>query len=318
MIPISRLRSHQVVDCDYDSRVTIVVVGAGAIGSVYGYQLASRHDVTLVGTEPHVRAICESGLRIEGAIRRGTFPVKAVTRLDAIEPGTLVILTTKVGNSEEAVRPLVPLLTPSVTILCVQNGLYSERIVRDLVGERAVTLRAITQVGAILRGPGVVEHTVAGYTLVEAHERAGAIAEALTACDLDGRVIDDMKTAMWRKTVFNCVINPITAITGTTVGGIVDPKLAPIKRLVIDECVAAAAADGVRFDEDFMAVIDKVFASAATVASTLQDLQKGRQTEIDYLNGAVVALGGHYGIACPVNAALTAIVKALEHQARRP
>lgn len=296
--------------------MNIVVLGAGAIGSAYGYQLSARHDVTLVGTAAHMRAIQERGLRIEGSIQSGTFPVKAVTSLDAIESGTLVVLTTKVSSTVEAIKPIVPLLTPSVTILCVQNGLYSERLVRDLVGDRAVTLRAITQVGAILRGPGVVEHTVAGYTLVEAHERAAAVAAVLTESGLDGRVTPDMKHAMWRKTVFNCVINPITAITGSTVGGIVDPRLAPIKRLVIDECLAVAAADGVTFDEDFMDLIDRVFASAATIASTLQDLQKGRRTEIDHLNGAVVALGKQHGIACPVNAALTTLIKQLESPSR--
>jgi 2-dehydropantoate 2-reductase len=296
--------------------VNVIILGAGAIGCAYGYQLSAHHDVTLVGTSAHVQAIRERGLRIEGSIRAGTFPMKAVTSLEAIEPGTLIILTTKVSSTVEAMAPIVSLLTPAVTILCVQNGLYSERLVRDLVGDRAVTLRAITQVGGILRSPGVVEHTVVGYTLVEAHERAAAIAEMLTACNLDGRVIADMKIAMWRKVVFNCVINPITAITGSTVGGIVDPRLAPIKRLVIDECLAVAAADGVTFDDDFMALIDEVFASAATVASTLQDLQKGRRTEIDHLNGAVVALGAHYGIACPVNAALTTLIKQLETQAR--
>ena len=296
--------------------MNIVVLGAGAIGSVYGYQLSSRHDVTLVGTSAHVQAIRERGLRIKGSIHTGAFQLKAVTSLDTIEPGTLIILTTKVSSSVDAITPIVPMLTPSVTILCVQNGLYSERLVRDLVGDRAVTLRAITQVGAILRGPGLVEHTVAGYTLVEAHERAPLIAELLTASGLDGRIIPDMKVAMWRKVVFNCVINPITAITGSTVGGIVDPKLAPIKRLVIDECLAVAAADGVRFEADFLELIDKVFASAATIASTLQDLQKGRRTEIDHLNGAVVALGEQYGIACPVNAALTTLIKQLETRAR--
>lgn len=296
--------------------VKVVVLGAGAIGCAYGYQLSARHDVTLVGSAAHMAAVRENGLRIEGSIARGTFPLKAVTALTSIEPGTLIILTTKVNSTVEAITPLVPLLHPSVTILCTQNGLYSERLVRDLVGDRAVTLRAITQVGGILREPGVVEHTVAGYTLVEAHERAAAVAAVLSECGLDGRVIPDMKVAMWRKVVFNCVINPITAITGSTVGGIVDPKLAPIKRLVIEECLAVAAADGVTFDDDFMALIDQVFGSAATIASTLQDLQKGRRTEIDHLNGAVVALGLEYGIACPVNAALTTIIKQLETGAR--
>lgn len=295
----------------------IVVLGAGAIGSVYGFKLSARHDVTLVGNAAHMRAIAQHGLRVEGAIVAGTFPLRAVTSLEQLEPGTLIILATKASSTVEAITPIVSLLRPSMTILCVQNGLYSERLVSDLVGDRAVTLRAITQVGSVLRGPGVIEHTVLGYTLIEAHERAGAVAATLTEGGLDGRVIADMKVAMWRKVVFNCVINPITAIIGSTVGGIVDSKLAPIKRLVIDECLAVAAADGVTFTEDFMAEIERVFGAAATVASTLQDLQKGRRTEIDHLNGAVVALGQQYGIPCPVNAALTAIIKQLEGQARR-
>jgi len=154
------------------------VLGAGAIGSVYGFLLSRRHDVTLVGSPAHVQAIHEHGLRVEGTVQSGTFQINAVTSLESIEPGTLMILTTKVSSTVEAIAPIVPLLTPTVTILCVQNGLYSERLVSTLVGDRAVTLRAITQVGSILRGPGVVEYTVAGYTLVEAlHSSQGGLLE---------------------------------------------------------------------------------------------------------------------------------------------
>ena len=127
----------------------------------------------------------------------------------------------------------------------------------------------------------------------------------------------DMKYEMWRKVVFNCVINPITAITGSLVNGITAPGLTPIKQLVIDECLAVAKADGVTFDMDPLQLIDEVFANSATVASTLQDLRKGRTTEIDHLNGAVATLGAQYGLTCPVNAALTTIIKQLEAQARR-
>lgn len=296
--------------------MNIVVLGAGAIGCVYGFKLTARHDVTLVGTANHVRAIQEHGLRVEGKLVAATFPIKAVTELKAIEPGSLVLLTSKANSSQEAVAPIVPLLDPSVTILCVQNGLYSERLVRDLVGERATTLRAITQFGAILRGPGVIEYTVAGYTLIEEHPRAANIAAVLSESGLDGRVVPDMKYEMWRKAIFNCVINPITAITGSLVNSIVEPGLAPIKQLVIDECLAVAKADGVTFDMDPLAMIDEKFANSATIASTLQDLRKGRTTEIDHLNGAVAALGASYGIPCPVNEALTTIIKQLEAKAR--
>jgi len=76
--------------------------------------------------------------------------------------------------------------------------------------------------------------------------------------------------------------------------------------------VAVAKADGVAFDEDFVAVIDRVFAGARTIASMRQDLMKGRKTEIDHMNGAVAELGAKYGIPCPVNAAMTTMIRYLE------
>jgi 2-dehydropantoate 2-reductase len=117
---------------------------------------------------------------------------------------------------------------------------------------------------------------------------------------------------MWRKAIFNCVINPTTTLIGSEVGGIVDPSLNGLKQQIIDECLAVAKADGVAFDEDFVALIDRVFAGARTIASMRQDLMKGRKTEIDHMNGAVVDLGRKYGIVCPVNAALTTMIRYLE------
>ena len=304
----------------------IIIIGAGAIGSVYGAKLSSRHDVTLVGGAAHVEAIQRDGLQCQGLLS-GTLHLPAVTRLQAIYPGTLILLTTKVNNNVAAVEPIVPLLPPpgsaSVTIVCVQNGLYSEDLVKNLVRDRALVLRAITQVGGVLVRPGVVDHTVAGYTLLEQHARSPAIAALLTAAGLDGRVIPDIKKEMWRKVIFNCVINPTTSLLGCEVGGIVDPQLNGLKRQIIDECLAVARADGVTFEdvsaearsakvEDFVALIDRVFAGARTIASMRQDLMKGRHTEIDHMNGAVVRLGQKHGLACPVNAALTTMIQYLE------
>jgi 2-dehydropantoate 2-reductase len=291
----------------------IVIVGAGGVGSIYGSKLSARHDVTLVARADFARAVEERGLQIEGK-HAGTFQVKATASLEAVQPGAFILVTTKVNDSAAAMAPIVPLLDPSVTILCVQNGIYSERIVRSLVGDRATTLRAITQFGGTIRAPGVVVDTVGGYTLIEDHERAQALADVLTECGLDGRVTPEIKREMWRKAIFNCVINPITAIVGAPVGGIAAPGLAPLKRLVIDECVAVAGADGIAFEVDFLGVIDEIYGALTNIASMRQDLMRGRRTEIDYLNGAVAALGEQYGIDCPVNRALTAIVKGLEGQ----
>jgi len=289
----------------------IIVLGAGAIGSTYGAKLSQFHDVTLIGGAAHVAAIQRDGLVMQGQTI-GTMRLPAFTAVPAIEPGTLILLTAKVNNNVACVRPIVGMLPEHATIVCVQNGLYSEDLVKDLVGDRALVLRAITQVGGVLVQPGVVDNTVAGYTLLESHQQSPAIAALFTEAGLDGRIVPDIKKEMWRKAIFNCVINPTTTLVGSEVGGIVDPGLNGLKQQIIDECLAVAKADGVTFDEDFIALIDRVFAGARTIASMRQDLMKGRKTEIDHMNGAVVDLGQKYGIACPVNAAMTTMIRYLE------
>ena len=117
---------------------------------------------------------------------------------------------------------------------------------------------------------------------------------------------------MWHKLVINCVVNPITAILGCEVGGIANPQLDPLKRLVIDECVAVAEREGVKLENDFTREIDDRFRPSHNLASMLQDLRRGHPTEIDYLNGAVVTIGSGHGLDCPVNDALTKIIKAME------
>jgi 2-dehydropantoate 2-reductase len=289
----------------------VIVLGAGAIGSVYAVKLSARHPVTVVARPDHVEAIRADGLRLVGR-ETLTARLAAVTRIESIAPGTTILLTTKVNASAAALAPIAPLVRDDTVIVCVQNGLDSEEIARRAVGGRGLVLRAITQFGAIFQSPGIVNYTASGYTLLEDGPRSAAIATLLTACGLDGRVSPDIKTEIWRKLIYNCVINPITSITGTEVGGIADPRLDPLKRLVIDECLAVARTAGVEFAIDFLPVITEIFSASRTIASMRQDLMRGRPTEIEHMNGAVAALGRRAGIDCPVNAALTAIIKAMD------
>jgi 2-dehydropantoate 2-reductase len=293
----------------------IVILGAGAIGSVYGARLSTAHDVTLVTRAAHAGEINTHGLRIVG-VEDKTYRIRAATKIAALPSDALVVLTTKASDSEEAVRPIAPLVHPDTTILCVQNGLYSEDVVKALVGDRCVVLRAITHFGAIFRTPGVVELKVSASTRIEAGPRSAAIADAFTRCGLDARVTTRIKDEMWQKLVVNCVINPINAITRTEVGAIADERLRPLKQLIVDECRRVAAHDGVTLDADLVDQIDRQYAPSKNLSSTQQDLLQGRRTEIDFLNGAVVRLGARYGIACPANEGLTTIIKALEQAAR--
>jgi 2-dehydropantoate 2-reductase len=292
----------------------VIVFGGGAIGSVYAAKLAARHDVTLIARREHVEAIERDGLRLTGR-EELTWRVRAATRIESIAPATLVLLTTKVNDNREAAAVLAYQVRDDTVILCVQNGLGSEDVVKEVLGGRSIVLRAITQFGAIFRGPGIIDYTVAGYTLIERGPHGAAIASLLTGCGLDGRVSDNIRAEVWRKLIFNCVINPITSILGTDVGSIADAGLDPLKRLVVDECLAVAAADGVEgidYREDFVRTIAEVFGASRNIASMRQDLSRGKLTEIDFMNGAVVARGRRLGIDCPINAALVSIVKVME------
>ncbi len=293
----------------------VVVLGAGAIGSLYAARLADRCDVTVVARQAHVDAIASSGLRVTGLEDR-LVRLRAAVALDAIAPRTLVLLTTKVNANRTAIGAIAPSLRDDTVVLCVQNGLDAEAVVKDEIAARrgggVVVLRAITRFGAIFSQPGVVDFKVAGDTIIEPHARSGEIADLLTSAGLAGRVSDAIAVEIWRKLVFNCVINPITSIAATDVAGIASPGLAPLKRLVVDECVRVARADGVALDGDLAGAVDRIFGASPNVASMRQDLLRGRPTEIDHMNGAVVALGRRLGIDCPVNAALVVMIKAME------
>lgn len=287
------------------------MLGAGAIGSLYGAKLASANDVTLVARAKHAAAINANGLRVEGLESR-TVPIRATTALEKIGPNALILVTTKVSDTAAVLAPIAPLVRDDTTIVSLQNGLDSEKIARRALGPRGIVLRAITQFGAIFKAPGVIQFMARGYTLLEKHERSGQIAAVLNAAGLDCRISPDISRDVWHKLVINCVVNPITAILGCEVGEIANPQLDPLKELVIAECLAVAANQGVVLAGDFQQEISDFFRPSHNIASMLQDLRRERPTEIDYLNGAVVLLGAQNNVDCPVNAALAAIIKAME------
>jgi 2-dehydropantoate 2-reductase len=295
----------------------ILVLGAGAIGSLYASKLSAGNKITLIGRPAHVAAINVHGLRVQG-IESATIRLRAATAVEQIEPDTLMLLTTKVPDTAAALAPIAALVRDDTTILCLQNGLGSERVARAALRDRGVVLRGISQFGAIFTGPGVIQFMAPGYTVIEDHERSARIADVFTKAGLAGRVSRNIAADVWHKLVINCVVNPITTMLGCDVGGIVNPQLDPLKQLVIDECRAVAATQGVTLAPDLLTQIDDSFRPSHNINSMLQDIRRGRATEIDYLNGAVAALGAQSAVDCPINAALTAIIKAMEAESLLP
>jgi 2-dehydropantoate 2-reductase len=284
----------------------IVVLGAGAIGSIYAAKLSTKHEVTVLARGAHADAINRAGLRLIG-LEPATCAVKAVTSTADLPDSDLFLLTTKVNDNASVASGLADRVRNACTVLCVQNGLGGEEIVKRALGSRALVLRAVTHFGGMFVEPGVVDFKVKGYTLVERAAGSEELAALLTDCGLAARLSESITHDVWRKLLFNCVINPVTAIISSDVGTIADPRLDAIKRPII--------ADGVTFDMDFMTALEEIFGRSRNIASMRQDLMRGKPTEIDFMNGAVVDLGRRFGLECPVNAAVVALVKALERSA---
>lgn len=291
--------------------MNIIVLGAGAIGSLYGAKLSKLNDVILITRQEHADKINKDGLKITG-LENKTYKSKATTKVKKIYGNTLILLTTKVYDSRKAIKEIKNLLKKDTIILCLQNGLYSESIVKEVVGKKCLVLRAITNFGAAFLKPGVVQFNGYSHTAIEKSSMSKEIVNNFTNCSLNAYVSANIKADMWKKLILNCVLNPLTAILMVENGKIADKRLNPLKKLIVDECLKVAKRDGVTFKIDFVKTINDAIKNSRNVSSMQQDLIKGKRTEIDYLNGAVVKLGKKYGIKCPVNEALAMIVKEME------
>ena len=293
--------------------MNIIVLGAGAIGSLYGAKLSKLNDVTLVARQKHINKINNDGLKIVG-IEENVYKLKATAKIENIENNTLILLTTKVHDNKKAIDPIKDLIKKDTIILCMQNGLYSENIVKSIVGDRCLVLRGITNVGATFLEPGKVQFSNLSSTKIENSNISEELAENFDKCGLKCSVSENIKQDIWKKLILNCVLNPVSAILRVENGKIADERLNTLKKLIVDECLKVAEKDDVRFDIDFVKIINDAIKDSRNLSSMHQDVLKGKKTEIDYLNGAVVELGKKYGIKCPVNEALVVIVKGMGKQ----
>lgn len=293
--------------------MNIIVLGSGAIGSLYGAKLSKLNDVTLVARQKHINKINNDGLKIVG-IEENVYKLKATAKIENIENNTLILLTTKVHDNKKAIDTIKDLIKKDTIILCMQNGLYSENIVKSIVGDRCLVLRGITNVGATFLEPGKVQFSNLSSTKIENSNISEELAENFDKCGLKCSVSENIKQDIWKKLILNCVLNPVSAILRVENGKIADERLNTLKKSIVDECLKVAEKDDVRFDIDFVKIINDAIKDSRNLSSMHQDVLKGKKTEIDYLNGAVVELGKKYGIKCPVNEALVVIVKGMGKQ----
>tara|TARA_Y100000310_G_C20667231_1_gene808250 strand:+ start:926 stop:1810 length:885 start_codon:yes stop_codon:yes gene_type:complete len=293
--------------------MNIIILGAGAIGSLYGAKLSKLNDVTLVARKKHADKINKNCLKITG-VENKKYKLNASTKIKKIDDNSLIVLSTKIYDSEKAIRPIKNLIKKKNIILCLQNGYGSEDIVKKIIGKKCLVLRGVTAVGTSFLKPGVIKINNVGYTAIEKSKKSKEIVENFSECGLKGHVAKNIKEDVWKKLILNCVLNPLTAILSIKNMTIYDSRLESVRKHIIMECINVANKDGIKFNyKKISDMIDRIRQSD-NLSSMYQDVLKGRKTEIDYLNGAVVELGKKYNIKCPVNESLVAMIKFLENK----
>jgi len=298
----------------------LVVLGAGAIGSLLGGMLSEAgSDVILVGRLPHVKAIQSKGLHIDGVSGRRTIRVTAREKLSAVgDQVDIVLCTVKAYDTRQAAIDAKPLIGKECLFLCIQNGLNVENEAVEILGANNVA-RGVTNNGALFVKPGYIKHTGLSDTIIGCpserwRNRLEKLTNALNAAGLPAKITNDIQEVVWSKVLINVGINAIGAITHLRNGELLrDASLKALMRSAVQEGLKVAQKLGIHFFED---VVDKTFKVAEATAlnknSMLQDVEKGKRTEIEFINGAIGRTGEKLGIATPINNTLTALVKGLE------
>lgn len=305
----------------------VLVAGAGAVGSVIGgFLAASGHHVTLLGRAPHLAAIGAEGLVIEGlwGEHRLTGLVLA-TEVRQVGGGfDAVLLTVKSFDTAGTLGAVRDLVAPDGCVISLQNGLGNVEHVAAAVGsDRALGARVIF--GAVLPSPGVARVTVFADPIAlgaavagngPAEKAARAWVERFAAAGIPTEYTSDVQAHLWTKIFYNAALNPLGALLGLPYGALAtDPDGRGIMDAIFDECFAVADARGVA---PLVATADayrEVFygrlvpSTAHHRSSMLQDLERGRPTEIEAINGCIWRYGREAGIPTPVNATMTRLVR---------
>ncbi|MEX3940335.1 ketopantoate reductase family protein [Paraburkholderia sp. BR10937] len=290
------------------------VLGAGAVGCYYGGMLARHgHDVVFIGRHSHVAAMSQNGLRLQSQAFDVRLPVRAATQIEATAGADVVFVCVKSTDTAEVARMLGPVLAPGAIVVSLQNGVDNAALLRAAIAQPVIC--AAVYVACEMAGPGHLLHHGRGDLAIEASPHSEALASVLLAAKIHTQIAADVHATLWQKLILNCAYNAVSAIVQLPLGAMTHrDALRETMREVVAECLAVAAAEGVHFEHDATRMVEQIEATipATQYSSTAQDLARGKHSEIDFLNGAIVRRGMIAGIATPANRTLHTLVKVLE------
>ncbi len=305
-----------------------LVMGAGALGSVFGGLLAEKgRKVSFVGLDDHVKAIQRKGLLIRGLWGEHKIPHACAFYGTEGLSGTfdVILLSVKSYNTASVIRQACPFMREDTLVFSIQNGLGNWEAIAEAIGwNRTVGARVIF--GAEIEEPGVARVTVyADKVLVGSPtgdvstDRIQRVCDDFNDAGIPTAVSDRIESSLWGKVLYNCSLNALGAILNVPYGHLGEvPEVRETMHRIIDEIFAVAEAKGVSMayacpDDYYRFLLENQLPPTATHRSSmLQDMEKGRLTEIDALNGAIARYGRELSVYTPVNDTLTAIIKGIE------
>ncbi|MBE6477276.1 MAG: 2-dehydropantoate 2-reductase [Propionibacteriaceae bacterium] len=300
------------------------VIGAGGVGGFLGGRLArAGHDVSIVARGRTLETLRSDGLRLTGD-EEFTVPVIATADPTAIGPVDYVLSCVKATQITEALATASPLVGPGTAVVTTQNGVDGPRLTASAVGA-GHTLPGVMKIFAMIERPGVIARRGGPGTL-EVGEwdntgtaRVRALREALEGAGVGSPAPDDIWAVLWRKAMMVIPLGELGAITGLTLGRLLDrPQLADLWRRATAEIAAVARAQGVDVGED---AVDEVMAfnaqqPADSTASLCRDLMAGRPSELDAQTGAIVRLAREASVPVPLHDLMYEVLRLGRAQAR--
>jgi 2-dehydropantoate 2-reductase len=299
----------------------ICVVGCGAVGSLFAAHLARSggqeiwaYDVS----KDHIAAIRKHGLRLSGA-EEFTAKLNATADPAEVPRCDYGIVATKSIHTRSAIAQCARAFDSNSAVCSVQNGVGNEEIIAEHV---RVVIRGTTFPAGHVIAPGHVGYDIKGDTWIGPFEptntpmqKVEELAAILTRSGMNTTAMPDARGAQWTKLIFNASTNPVGALTQLHHGAAT--RFEPtgwLYNALIDEGLAVARALGIELHGDPRELVKKgASAPGQHQASMLQDVLAKRQTEVDFMNGAIMQWGEKTGVPTPLNRAMWALIKGLEH-----
>ena len=297
----------------------IAVIGAGGVGGYFGARLAAAgEDVSFIQRGAHFLAMREKGLRVDsklGNIALNT--VKVTEDASEIGPVDIVLVAVKSAQTEAAATLCKPLLGLNTGIISLQNGVENEERLSEKIGRDHV-LGGVVYILSLIEAPGIIQHS-GEMARLEFGELDGSESKRghafLSAChraSIEVELTSNIYTSLWRKFIFLCPHNGLTALTRSAIGRVrEDPDCRALLEQAVLEVIELAAAKGIDVTStDVSSYMDRYDGLPESMTSSMHyDVINGKPLELDWLNGAVVRLARAHGISTPVNQFIYAALK---------